>query len=414
MRRANLRLCAAGKRSDLSRPVFLLGAGAHPWGKWPDTPQVQLALHALHAALGDAGLGWREVQGLVAASSRFEGGMGWGLHANEIVQSVAEQGIACVNVGGACAAGAIAFSTAHAMIASGQYDVVAAVGAERMPKGFIPRPPGSQDDIGDDDYLRWVTMGATNPAYWAIEARRRMHDHGTSHETLARAAVLMRSNAAGNPYARFRQPSTVPEVLASPLVADPLHLLEICPVSDGAAAVVLVSDRIARRVGGRPVEVAGCAIGSGTFGDPARRIPTISATVRPGVTHTSEVAGAVERAMSIAGIGPGDVDVLEMADNTAWHILAWPELFGMHAAGETDHLLNSGKLAIGAGRLAINPSGGFLSSGEATTAQALMQVCEIAWQLRGEAAGRQVPDAKVGMTAVLGLGANGGSVILKR
>ena len=91
----------------MSRPVYVLGVGAHPWGKWPDKPQVQLAVEALGSALADASLDWSQVQGLVAASSRFEGGMGWGLHANEIAQAVAEQGMACVNVGGACAAGAI-------------------------------------------------------------------------------------------------------------------------------------------------------------------------------------------------------------------------------------------------------------------------------------------------------------------
>ena len=102
-----------------------------------------------------------------------------------------------------------------------------------------------------------------------------------------------------------------------------------------------------------------------------------------------------------------------MADNSAWHILAWPELFGFYEPGQGDWMLEQGKLAIG-GELAINPSGGFLSFGEATTAQALLQVSEVLWQLRGEAHGHQVPDAKVGMTAVLGLGANGGSVILTR
>ena len=129
----------------MTRPVYVAGAGAHPWGKWPEKAQLRLALEAINAALKDASLSWPDVQGLVAASSRFEGGMGWGLHANEIVQAVAEQGMPCVNVGGACAAGAIAFETAYAMIASGQHDVVCAVGAERMPKGFIPRPPGSQE-----------------------------------------------------------------------------------------------------------------------------------------------------------------------------------------------------------------------------------------------------------------------------
>jgi acetyl-CoA acetyltransferase len=396
----------------MTRPVYVLGAGAHPWGKWPDKPQLQLALEAMRAALQDAALEWRDLQGLIAASSRFEGGMGWGLHANEIVQAVAEQGMVCINVGGACAAGVIAFQTAHALIASGQLDVVCAIGAERMPKGFIPRPPGSQDDITDSDYLRWVAMGATNPAYWGIEARRRMHEFGTSAETLAQASVLMRRNSVGNRNARFRGETSVAEVLASPMVADPLHLLEICPVSDGAAAVILGTADFAQRCGNKLVEVAGCATATGQFGDPARRIPTVSSTVRQGVAHTSEVATAVSRAFAMAGMGPEDIDVLEMADNSAWHLLAWPEIFGFYEPGKGDWMLENGKLAIG-GELALNPSGGFLSFGEATTAQAVLQICELTWQLRGQAEGHQVPGAKVGMSAVLGLGANGGSVILK-
>lgn len=396
----------------MSRPVYVLGAGAHPWGKWPDKPQLQLALEAMGAALADASLAWPDLQGLVAASSRFEGGMGWGLHANEVVQAVAEQAIPCINVGGACAAGAIAFNTAYAMIASGQCDVVAALGAERMPKGFIPRPPGSQDDISDHDYLRWVAMGATNPAFWAIEAKRRMHEFGTTDETLARAAVLMRRNAAGNRYARYRQETTVEEVLGSPIVADPLHLLEICPVSDGAAAIVLGTEDYARKAGNRMVEVAGCAVATGQFGDPARRIPTVSSTVRPGVPHTSEVVMAVRRALEMAGMEPADIDVLEMADNTAWHLLAWPELFGFYEPGQGDWMVDHDRIGIG-GDIAVNPSGGFLSFGEATTAQAVLQLCELTWQLRGQAEGHQVPGARVGMSAVLGLGANGGSVILK-
>jgi acetyl-CoA acetyltransferase len=395
------------------KPVLVLGAGAIPWGKRPDSSQLAMAIEAISAAFADAGLDWGEVQGLVAASSRFEGGMGWGLHANEIVQAISEQGIPCVNVGGACAAGAIAFHTAYSMIASGQHEVMAVVGAERMPKGFIPRPPGSQDDISDNDYLRWVTMGATNPAYWAIEARRRIHDFGTDDETLALASVLMRRNAAHNPNARFRQPLTVGEVLASPMVTDPLRLLQICPVSDGAAALVLGTEEFAKKSAHSHVEVAGCAIATGQFGDPARRIPTIANNVVAGVPHTSEVVGAVTRAMAMASVGAEDVDILEMADNSAWHLLAWPELFGFVEPGQSDWMLKTDRYSVN-GELALNPSGGFLSFGEATTAQAVLQICELVWQLRGEAAGRQVPGAQIGMSAVLGLGANGGSVVLKR
>ena len=395
-----------------SRPVYVLGVGAHPWGKFPDKPALSLALHALSAALRDAGLAWREIQGMVAASSRFEGGLGWGLHANEVLQAVSENGAGAVNVGGGCAAGGIAVHTAASLVGSGEYDIVAAVGAERMPKGFIPRPPGASDDIADTDYLRWVAMGATNPAYWALEAARRMHEHGTKDETLARVSVLMRRNAAANPLARFRGETSVQAVLESPLVADPLHLLEICAVSDGAAAVVLGSVEQARRLGVPLIEVAGSAVATGQFGDPAIRIPAVSMNVGEGVTHTSEVAGAVEAARAAAGIGPSDVDVLEMADNTAWHVLAWPEQFGFLEPGQADWMVEHGELGI-EGKFPINPSGGFLSFGEATTAQGVLQVCELVWQLRGQATGRQVPDAQVGQTAVLGLGANGASVVLR-
>ena len=394
------------------RPVYVLGAGAHAWGKFPQKTQLQLTVESTAAALADARLGWNQVEGVVAASSRFEGGMGWGLHANELVQAVAERGIPTINVGGGCAAGGIAINQAYAMIASGQCDVVVAVGAEKMPKGFIPRPPGIPDDITDTDYLRWVAIGATNPAYWALECRRRMHDFGTTAQTFAKASVLMHKNAVGNPRARYRKECTVEEVLASPIVSDPLHILEICAVSDGGAALVLGTEAQAKKRGGKLVQVAGCAVASGQFGDPSARIPTVAMASATATPHTSEVVGAVRRACEMAGVGPGDIDLLEMADNTAWHILAWPEFFGFFEPGQGDWMLEHGELGI-LGKLPINPSGGFLSFGEATTAQGVLQVCELVWQLRQEATNRQVPNARIGMSAVLGLGANGASVILK-
>ena len=394
------------------RPVYVLGVGAHPWGKFPEKPQLQLAIEALTEALDDAHLGWRDLRGLVAASSRFEGGLGWGLHANELLQAVAETGIPAVNVGGGCAAGGIAIHTAASMVASGECDVIAAFGAERMPKGFIPRPPGIPDDITDTDYLRWVAIGATNPAYWALEARRRMHEHGTTPETLALASVVMRQHATANPRARYRKELTVEDVLASPTVSDPLHLIEICAVSDGAAAIILGSEEQARRAGGPMVQVAGSAVATGQFGDPAVRIPTVGMSVGDSVTHTSEVAGSVRSAQEAAGIGPSDVDVLEMADNSAWHVLAWPEQFGFLEPGQSDWMIERGEFGI-AGKFPINPSGGFLSFGEATTAQGVLQVCELVWQLRQQAGERQVPHARVAQSALLGLGANGASIVLK-
>ena len=310
------------------------------------------------------------------------------------------------------AAGGIAVHTAVTMIASGQHDIVAAVGAERMPKGFIPRPPGIPDDITDTDYLRWVTMGATNPAYWALEARRRMHDFGTTEDIFAKASVLMHRNAVANPLARYRAACSVAQVLNSPMVSDPLRLLEICAVSDGAAAMILGSGEQARRLGVPLVEVAASAVATAQFGDPSIRIPTVATIAATAVPHTSEVVGAVRRALDNAGMGTADVDLVELADNTAWHVLAWPELLGFFEPGQADWMLEHDEMGIG-GRLPINPSGGFLSFGEATTAQGVLQVCEIVWQLRRQAAGRQIPEAKVGLSAVLGLGANGAAIVLK-
>lgn len=394
------------------RPVYVLGSGAHPWGKFPDKPQLQLAIEALNAALADAELAFKDLHGLVAASSRFEGGLGWGLHANEVLQAVAENGISAVNVGGGCAAGGIAVHVAAMMVASGECEVAAAFGAERMPKGFIPRPPGAANDISDSDYLRWVAMGATNPAYWALEARRRMHEHGTTEETLAKVAVLARRHASANPLARFRRDSTVAEVLGSAMVCDPLRLLEICPVSDGAAAVILGSEQQVRKLGGRRPQIAASAVATGVFGDGAARIPTVASCPQPGMPQTSEVHGAVHRALHKAGIEHADVDFMEIADNSVWQVLDWPERLGFFEPGESDGLLERGDLGIG-GRLPINPSGGFLSFGEATTAQGVLQVCELVSQLRGRAGNRQIANATVGLSAVLGLGANAASIILK-
>jgi acetyl-CoA acetyltransferase len=239
-----------------------------------------------------------------------------------------------------------------------------------------------------------------------------MHDYGTTEQTFAKASVLMHRNAVTNPRARYRSECSVEQVLSSPIVSDPLRLLEICAVSDGAAAMILGTEAQARRLGVPMVALAGSAIATGIFGDPAMRIPTVSTVTRAGVPHTSEVVTAVHRALQISGVGPGDIDVVELADNTAWHLLAWPELFGFFEPGQADWMLEHDEMGID-GQLPINPSGGFLSFGEATTAQGVLQVCELVWQLRGEAQGRQVPGARVAMSAVLGLGANGASIVLK-
>jgi len=200
-------------------------------------------------------------------------------------------------------------------------------------------------------------------------------------------------------------------VLASPMVTYPLHLHQICPVSDGAAAVVLCSAERARQLGGKPVWVAASAVATARFDDGITR--GIGGLVPPAGTFHSEAKRAVEKALSGAGIGPKDLSFVELQDNTVYYEFAFPEEWGLCEPGEVEKLLEKDE-TMPTGKLPINPSGGFLSFGEATTAQGLFQICELGWQLRDQAGARQVPKAKIALSQTIGLGGNATAVVLKR
>jgi acetyl-CoA acetyltransferase len=210
---------------------------------------------------------------------------------------------------------------------------------------------------------------------------------------------------------------TAEEVLASPMVADPLRLLEICATSDGGAAIVLSSMEFARRHGaGAPVKVAAVSTVTPRFPQTVIEMPNFAtdsaATVSggPGPTFRQSIAHA---AYEEAGIGPEDVDVAEVYDLSCALELDWYEDIGLCKEGEAEKLLRDGDTTIG-GRIPVNPSGGLSCFGEAIPAQAIAQVCELVWQLRGQAAGRQVEGARVGVTANQGLFGHGSSVVVTR
>jgi acetyl-CoA acetyltransferase len=392
------------------REVAVIGLGMHPWGKFPDASVTELCRAAVVAALADAGVAWREIEAVAAASSRFSGGRGWGLNGNDVVDEMGPTGIPVYNLSAGCAAGGNAFNVGHLLVASGQHDLVLVVGGEKMPKGFIQT--SGVEETTDPEYLRQLCVGMPGPAFWAVMCRRRMAEHGTTEEQLAKIAVKAHKNSVHNPYARFRKEFTLEEVLGSPLVSYPLRLYEICPVSDGAAAVVLCSAAEARRRTTKPAWVAASTVATARFDDGIPR-GLAGAVPRDGTAHHSEAAAAVKKAFAVAGVAPGDLDLVELQDNTVYYELSFPEEWGLCEPGQAEWLLERGE-TLPTGRLPINPSGGFLSFGEATTAQGLFQVCEIGWQLRGEAGGRQVAGATVALAQTLGLGGNGTAVILKR
>jgi len=392
------------------RDVAVVGLGMHPWGKFAEKSVQQLCRVAVDAALKDAGVAWREIEAVSAASSRFSGGRGWGLNGNDVIDDMGATGIPVYNLSAGCAAGGNAFNVGTMLVASGQHDMVLVVGGEKMPKGFIQT--SGVEETTDPEYLRQVCIGVPGPTFWAFMCRRRMADHGTTEEQLAKIAVKARQIAVHNPNARFRKATTVEEVMGSALVSFPLRLFEICPVSDGAAAVVICSAEKARKLTTKPLWVAASAVATACFDDGIPR--GLAGTVpADGKAYHSEAAAAVRKAMEKAAIGPDGIDLIELQDNTVYYELSFPEEWGFCKPGEAEHLLESGQ-TLPTGRLPINPSGGFISFGEATTAQGLFQICEVGWQLRGDAGERQVANAKVGLAQTLGLGGNGSASILKR
>jgi acetyl-CoA acetyltransferase len=392
------------------RDVAVLGVGMHPWGKFNDKPLTQMCRESIEMALKDAGVEWTDIQGVAAGSSRFSGGYGWGLNGNEVGLDMGMTGVPIYNLSAGCSAGGHAFNMAYTLVASGQCDIALAMAGEKMPRGFIPLT-GDEADPLDIQYLQFVCAGMTGPAFWAMLTRRRMEEYGTTEETLAKVAVKAHANSVHNPNARYRREFTLEEVLNSALVSYPLRLYEICPVSDGAAAAVLCSAEEARKRTKDPVWVAASTVATAQFGDGVPKgVAAVAAA--PHAQH-SEVTSAVRKAFSVAGMSPADVDFLELQDNTVYYELAFPEEWGFCEPGQAEWLVNNGETAPN-GKLPINPSGGFLSFGEATTAMGIWEVCELVWQLRGQAGARQVRGAKVGLSQTIGLGGNATAVILKR
>jgi acetyl-CoA acetyltransferase len=372
-----------------------------PWGKYRERTFVELGVDALRDALADAGIEWREVESLNAASHVW-GGLPGILAANQIVTAMGATGIPVSNGYNACASTGTALYQAYLEVTAGISDIVVAIGADKSPEGFLPQVPKVIPQPLDVDELRWSAVAASNPVYWALECRRRMDSCGTTEEDLARVKVTVSRNGSENPVARFRRTYSVEDVLNSPMVADPLHLLELCATSDGAAAVVLCSDRVARERGSTGVRLAAVGIGTADADDPSLRMPYLASSPNARGRALSESVNSAARAYRQAGVDPRDIDFAELPDNSAWHVLAYLEALDLCAPGEPEQLLRAGELELGR-RLPICPSGGLSSLGEAVSAQGMAQLYELTRQLQGRAGSRQVDGAKVGLAQVYGL-----------
>ena len=391
--------------------VLVAGVGMTAWGKGGRN-FVEYGVEAAREALLDAGIEWRDVQ-FVAAGETVRNGYAGYVAAASIAQALGWSGAQVSTSYGACASGAMAIDVARARILAGLCDVALVVGADTTPKGFLAPNAGDRPD--DPDWLRFRLLGASNPAYFALMARRRIDLYGATPEDFAAVKVKNARHGLANPRARYRKEVTVADVLDSPVVADPLHLLDICATSDGGAAVVLVSEVKARQLGiaSGGVRVRAVASVTPTFPNTVIEMPnfaTDSSAVVPPPERTF-MDSIAHRCYEQAGIGPDDVSVAEVYDLATALELDWYEHLGLCPAGEAEKLLRDGDTTIG-GRVPVNPSGGLACFGEAVPAQAIAQVCEITWQLRGQAGDRQVEGAQVGITANKGLFGHGSSVAL--
>jgi len=374
--------------------VYILGADMIAFGRYPDRSYYQIGAEASLKALDDAGLSIRDI-GAVYASSCFNAQSMLG---QKVLKEIGQTGVPCVNVSNACASGATAVREAWVAIKAGIYDVVLAVGSEKNPRGMLggapPFGPPPEGLFGSDSM----------PAVFAEAGMVHAAQYGTTIEQFARVAVKNHHHATMNPMAAYRKETPLEEVLASEMIAWPLTKLMCSANVDGAAAVVLVSEKKAREMGlGRAVRVRASALTSDPY-EP--RNPVM-------FDCNSVTRLAARQAYEMAGLGPRDLDLVELHDCFATAELLHYENLGLCGEGEAGALIDSGATALG-GRIPVNVSGGLLSKGHPIGATGVANLVEIVGHLRGEAGARQVEGARIGLAHVLGFGAATGVHILEK
>lgn len=363
--------------------AYVTGGAMVPMGRYPASSYAGLAVPAVVSALRDAGIGGAQVEEVFCGHTF--GGM---LTAQRIVKEVGIGGVPVSNIDNACSSGATALHHAYRAIRRGERDIVLVIGVEKLTQfggGTLPL-------IEDDPE---VSVGMVMPALYAMRAQRYLHERQATMADLAAVSVKARRHGARNPYAQYRKQVTAEEVLSARPIADPLTLLMCCPTGDGAAALVLMSQRARDRSSYPAMRVLASVLHSGRMDLGARDM------LHPQISYDSAAD-----AYAAAGIGPQDLDVVELHDAFSIAELVYYEALGLCAPGDSAKLLASGGTTDG-GRTVVNPSGGLLAKGHPVGASGAAQVVEMLWQLTGRAEDRQVDGARLGLTHVTGGGISG-------
>ncbi|MBK0377374.1 lipid-transfer protein [Streptomyces sp. RB110-1] len=325
-------------------------------------------------------------------------------------------GIPVYNVNNNCATGSTALMLARQFVEGGGSDCVLAVGFEKMTRGALGGGTGGGDLAGSPVARHYGIMAAAHgfeaspptAQIFGNAAREHMERYGTTPAQLAAVGAKNHRHSVNNPYAQFQDPYTVEEVLASRTVHRPLTKLQCSPTSDGAAAAVVVSERFAdlHGLGDRAVEIVAQTMTT----DTEESFASGSCVDAVGFPMSRAAARQVYTA---SGLGPDDLDVIELHDCFSVNELLTYEALGLCAVGESGKLVESGATTYG-GRWVVNPSGGLISKGHPLGATGLAQAAELTWQLRGEAGARQVPGARTALAHNIGLGGAAVVTLLRR
>lgn len=356
--------------------VFIRGVGYHPFGRFPETSLKALAATAALGALDDAGLKVGDIQ--AAFCSNAYGGLLNGqesIRGETWLRGIGLGGAPVVNVENACASGSTAVHLASMAIASGNYDTVLVVGAEKMFVNDTGRTLAALANSADTEVMG--NIGLQFVAVDAIRVREMMQEEDVGAEAFEWVTMKNHAHAFSNPIAQYRRPISMEQVRASRMIADPIRLLMCSAISDGAAAVVL-----SRKPGRGGVRIRASALASSPW--------RLSADTLPGPTI------AANKAYEQAGIGAADLDLAEVHDAVSPAELMHYRELGLCGPGEVASFVAERASALG-GRLPVNTSGGLSSRGHPVGATGVAQLIELTLQLRGDAGERQVPGARLAM-----------------
>jgi len=378
--------------------VAIVGIGIHPFGRTPARSGLQQGAFAARLALQDAGIEWRDMQFAFGGSASAGS-------ADALVNELGLTGIPFINVANGCATGGSSLISAYNAIKSGEYDIGMVSGFDKHARGAFNADP---KELGIGEWYGEVGMMMTTQ-FFAMKIQKYMHDYGISNDTLVKVSEKAFINGAKNPNAWRREPIE-PEVIAeSMMVNDPLTKFMFCSPSEGGVALILARADQAHKYTDTPVVLKAATMKSRRFGSFEVFAPSQALQQVDGPT-----VDASKAAFEMAGVGPTDMDVMQLQDTEVGAEIMHMAENGFCEHGEQEALIQSGATHIG-GSMPVNTDGGCLANGEPIGASGLRQVYENVLQLRGQAGDHQVPnDPKLAYTHVYGAPGISAVTILQR